>query len=129
MTATFNAIGLVETDMAASLACYRRLGRDSPAGQDDQPHAEAALPGGFKLMWDSVQTVRMTDPDWTPTTGSRWMSLAFQCGSPAEVDKTYAELIEAGHSGFKAPWDAFWGQRYAIVHDPDGNEVALYAAR
>jgi hypothetical protein len=25
------------------------------------------------------------------------------------------------------PWDAFWGQRYAVVHDPDGNGVDLLA--
>jgi uncharacterized glyoxalase superfamily protein PhnB len=24
------------------------------------------------------------------------------------------------------PWDAFWGQRYAVVHDPDGNGVDLF---
>jgi uncharacterized glyoxalase superfamily protein PhnB len=27
-----------------------------------------------------------------------------------------------------APWDAFWGQRYATVLDPDGNSVDLFAA-
>ena len=25
------------------------------------------------------------------------------------------------------PWDAFWGQRYAVLHDPDGHQVDLYA--
>jgi uncharacterized glyoxalase superfamily protein PhnB len=25
------------------------------------------------------------------------------------------------------PWDAFWGQRYALLRDPDGVEVNLYA--
>jgi predicted enzyme related to lactoylglutathione lyase len=23
------------------------------------------------------------------------------------------------------PWDAFWGSRYAIVADPDGNHVGI----
>jgi uncharacterized glyoxalase superfamily protein PhnB len=39
----------------------------------------------------------------------------------------YAELIGAGYTGHKAPWDAFWGTRYAIVKDPDGNGVDLFA--
>ena len=28
----------------------------------------------------------------------------------------------------KQPWNAFWGQRYAQVADPDGNLVDLFAA-
>jgi uncharacterized glyoxalase superfamily protein PhnB len=55
------------------------------------------------------------------------VSLAFRCADPAEVDRTYADLTAAGHSGHLEPWDAFWGQRYATVHDPDGNAVDLFA--
>jgi uncharacterized glyoxalase superfamily protein PhnB len=54
------------------------------------------------------------------------MGLAFACDSPAEVDKLYGELVAAGYEGHKEPWDAFWGMRYALVHDPDGNGVDLY---
>jgi len=39
----------------------------------------------------------------------------------------YNKIIEAGYTGYKAPWDAFWGQRYAIIIDPDGNHVDLFA--
>jgi uncharacterized glyoxalase superfamily protein PhnB len=32
-------------------------------------------------------------------------------------------------TGLRVAWDtAFWGQRYAIVHDPDGNPIDLFAA-
>jgi uncharacterized glyoxalase superfamily protein PhnB len=55
------------------------------------------------------------------------MALAFACESPAEVDAAYAELTGAEGSGAMEPWDAFWGMRYAIVHDPDGNPVDLFA--
>ena len=44
------------------------------------------------------------------------------------MDATYARLVEAGYEGKKAPFDAFWGQRYANVVDPDGNVVDLFAA-
>lgn len=50
------------------------------------------------------------------------------CESPAQVDALYARVLEHGHRGHKAPWDAFWGQRYAVVLDPDGNLVDLFAA-
>jgi uncharacterized glyoxalase superfamily protein PhnB len=55
------------------------------------------------------------------------MALAFACDSPAEVDAAYAELTEAGATAGLEPWDAFWGMRYAVVHDPDGNPVDLFA--
>ena len=35
--------------------------------------------------------------------------------------------MAAGHRGHLEPFDAFWGQRYATVLDPDGNGVDLYA--
>ena len=41
--------------------------------------------------------------------------------------RAYAELTGAGAEGALEPWDAFWGMRYAIVHDPDGNPVDLFA--
>ena len=53
--------------------------------------------------------------------------LAFLCDSPEEVDATYADLVAAGYEGHREPWDAFWGQRYATLRDPDGNGVDLFA--
>jgi uncharacterized glyoxalase superfamily protein PhnB len=43
------------------------------------------------------------------------------------VDRTHAELVGAGHRSHKDPWDAPWGQRYAVVLDPDGTSVDLFA--
>jgi len=41
------------------------------------------------------------------------------------IDQRYAELTTAGYRGRQPPFDAFWGARYAIVADPDGNDVGL----
>ena len=128
MTPSFHVIGLVVADMAASLAFYRRLGLDIPATADTEPHVDAELPGGLQLAFDTQDVIRSFDPDWSPPSGSHRISLAFRCDSPADVEKNYAALVDAGHDGHKAPWDAFWGQRYAIVHDPDGNAVEFFAA-
>ena len=127
MTPQLAAIGIVVADMGRSLAFYRRLGLDVPADADDQPHAEAALAGGLRLMWDTEETARSVDPGWTPPSGGARSALAFGCDSPGDVDATYAGLTEAGYDGHLAPWDAPWGQRYAVVHDPDGNPVDLFA--
>ena len=128
MPPRLDLIGMVVEDMARSLAFYRRLGLDIPVDAESEGHVEATLPGGLRLAWDSVAEVRSFDPGWTPPSGgSPRVSLAFLCDSPADVDETYAELTAAGYEGHKEPWDAFWGQRYATLHDPDGNGVDLFA--
>ena len=45
-----------------------------------------------------------------------------------EAAPTQPLCVEGGFDGDKEPWDAFWGQRYAQVRDPDGVPVAFYAA-
>ncbi len=127
MTARFDAIGLIVADMARSLAFYRKLGLDIPTDADGEGHVDASLPGGTRMLWDTIEMVQSFDPEWTPPSGGQRIGLAFACDGPAEVDSTYAELIGAGHEGHKEPWDAFWGQRYATVRDPDGNGVDLFA--
>jgi catechol 2,3-dioxygenase-like lactoylglutathione lyase family enzyme len=127
MTAQFHFIGLVVADMAASLAFYRRLGLDIAPEADGQPHVDAPLGDGLLLVWDTVDVIRSFDPQWAPPVGGPGVGLGFRCDSPEEVDRRYAELTAAGYRGHKAPWDAFWGQRYAIVRDPDGNSVDLLA--
>jgi uncharacterized glyoxalase superfamily protein PhnB len=51
-----------------------------------------------------------------------------ECASPAEVDEVYARIVAAGFTSEMEPFDAFWGQRYATLRDPDGNGVDLFAA-
>jgi catechol 2,3-dioxygenase-like lactoylglutathione lyase family enzyme len=119
-------VELVVEDMARSLGFYRRLGLDLAADADAQPHVEATLPGELKLAFDTRETILGFDPSWTPPTGSPRMSLAFRCDTPEAVDKLYGDLVAAGYEGHKAPWDAVWGMRYAVVHDPDGNGVDLF---
>jgi len=127
MAPSLNLIGLVVADMGKRLAFYRRLGLDIPHSADTEPHVDCTLPSGIRLAWDTVDTIRSFDPGWAPPQGSSRMGLAFQCDSPAEVDRVYADLVKAGYEGHKEPWDAFWGQRYALIHDPDGNSVDLFA--
>jgi len=126
MSPTFNAIGHATADMAVTLAFYRKLGLDIPAEADQQPHAEAVLSGGVRLMWDTYETIKSFDPNFTPPRDPGG-SLAFECADPAEVDAVFAEMVKAGYDGHMEPWDAEWGQRYAVLRDPDGTGVDLYA--
>ncbi|GAB4546960.1 MAG: VOC family protein [Anaerolineae bacterium] len=127
MPPKLDVVGLIVRDMPASLAFYRDLGLEIPAEMDNEGHVEIRLPSGLRLSWDTYEIIRSFDPDWMPATGHR-MGLAFVCDSPMEVDMVYGRLTGKGYHGHKAPFDAFWGQRYAQVEDPDGNVIDLFAA-
>ncbi|SUA42492.1 VOC family protein [Nocardia africana] len=126
MAPQLNAIGVVVSDVTAALGFYRRLGLefgDVVGGG----HVEAPLPGGFRLMLDSEENIAhdVGDRNWNAAAGR--IGLAVECDSAAEVDALFDELVAAGYHGETQPFDAVWGQRYATVHDPDGNGVDLYA--
>jgi uncharacterized glyoxalase superfamily protein PhnB len=126
MTPRFEAIGVVVSHMRPALDFYRRLGLEFPEGADSEGHAEASA-AGVRIMLDTEETIRSFDPDWQRPSGGHRTALAFRCDSPGDVDATYADLLQHGGSAHKEPWDAFWGQRYAEVEDPDGNIVDLFA--
>ena len=119
-------MGLVVRDMPKTLAFYRRLGMEIPTSADKDGHVEVVLPGGFRIAWDTLEIIRTMYPDFElpDVPQPAW---AFLCDSPAEVDQLYAEMVAAGYHGHKEPWDAFWGQRYAVVVDPDNHLVDLFA--
>ena len=127
MEPRLDAIGITTADMAASCRFYALLGVPVATPTADDDHFEATLTSGVRLMWDSVELIKQIDPGWEPPVGHR-LSLAFHCGSPAGVDEAHAAIVAAGFASKSEPWDAFWGQRYARVLDPDGNAVDLFAA-
>ena len=126
MNLKLDLVGIVTRDMGASLSFYRRLCLNIPEGVEGEPHVEATTPSGLRVAWDTAELARQIDPEWTEPSGGHGMALAFLCPGPADVDAKYEELAALGH-GHKEPWDAFWGQRYASVKDPDGNQIDLFA--
>jgi uncharacterized glyoxalase superfamily protein PhnB len=120
-----DAIGITTRDLSASFAFYRALGFAIPEGLESEPHAEITLPSGLRFMWDSVELMQRLHPGYThaPTHNIG----AFLCASSNDVNAQFAVLLEHGGRAVKAPWDAFWGQRYAQVADPDGHVVDLFA--
>jgi len=121
-----NAIGIAASDLRRSMQFYRLLGLDLPEDPTDD-HVEATMANGTRLMFDTEEVILSFLPDWKRTDGNQ-VSLAFECASPAEVDEVYARVVAAGFEGEKEPWDAFWGQRYALLGDPDGVRINLFAA-
>ncbi|HUQ41355.1 MAG TPA: VOC family protein [Candidatus Limnocylindrales bacterium] len=119
-----DAIGIVSADLKESMRFYRLVGLQVPDTTED--HIEAVTRGGVRVMFDALELMKQLDPDWVQPAG-RPIGLAFRCINAKEVDEVYARVVAAGFRGKAPPFDAFWGQRYATVLDPDGNGVDLFA--
>ena len=119
------AIGIIARNPALSVQFYGLLGVDFKAvGSPD--HLEGATPSGVRILLDSVDLMMRIDPT-REVPGGSGVSLCFLQESPAAVNELYEKVLAAGFQGVKEPWNAFWGQRYASLQDPDHNQVDLFA--
>jgi catechol 2,3-dioxygenase-like lactoylglutathione lyase family enzyme len=117
-------VTLVVGSTAASADFYRRLGLAVPA-EDPGVHVEIPQPAApVSLELDAVESASLWNASWRGGSGT---NVVIGVSVPARdaVDALYAELTGAGAPAVQPPFDAFWGGRYAIVADPDGNQVGL----
>ncbi|WP_294263102.1 VOC family protein [uncultured Sphingomonas sp.] len=126
MSVVPHSIDIVVADMAASARFYRDLGLAVPEGAEEEAHVQIDTPGGATIGLMSEAIIRGADPEWQTPVGQR-VTFACRCDDAAEVDAAYARMIAAGHRGLREPWDSPWGQHYAMLADPDGNRVDLFA--
>ncbi len=122
----FDALGIVASDVGATVAFYSLLGFDF-GDATDGGHVEAPMGGGLRLMIDT-EDMAVSLGDWQAPTGDGRVTLALVCDSPADVDAAHARVVAAGYRSRTDPFDAPWGQRYATVLDPDGNAIDLFAS-
>lgn len=127
-TPALNQLNIVAGDFDVMIEFYRRLGlniAEAPRSPEGIRHAKTQLPNGFLLEFDNPVLARMYNAAWRRPEGSGRLLIGFTLPTREAVDHRYAELLAAGYEGRQSPYDAFWGQRYAIVADPDGNGVGL----
>jgi catechol 2,3-dioxygenase-like lactoylglutathione lyase family enzyme len=118
-----NQLNVIVADVDATVAFYRRLGVPIDA-EPGAYHVAVTFPNGFLVEFDSVASVSQWDTGAPGTTGGSAV-FGFALPSRDAVDATFADVTSAGYRGRQPPYDAFWGARYAIVEDPDGNGVGL----
>lgn len=119
-------LNVVVEDMAASIDFYRRLGVDTADTVDPTgAHIQLRMPGGFSLELDTADSARIWHAGWRADQASVGVVIGFALPTRDAVDERYTELTAAGYRGRQPPFDAFWGARYAIVADPDGNDIGL----
>jgi predicted lactoylglutathione lyase len=129
--AAFDQVNLVAEDMGATVAFYNKLGLEIPDRAVWQTgtgahHISVPTTSGVTIEFDSLALAQEYNSSWRSPSGPQSrVVLGFSLPSREAVDDLHAELSEAGHRTAQPPFDAFWGARYAIVEDPDGNQVGI----
>ncbi|MBP2100353.1 VOC family protein [Enterococcus rivorum] len=117
-------VGIICEDVEKSSLFYERLGFQT-IGEKSNDYLEL----DNENIRISLNSKKMVEGiyGFVPSNQGEKIELAFLCDSPEQVDSTCEKMIAFGYDLFKEPWDAFWGQRYAIIKDLDNNLLALFA--
>ena len=121
-------INIVAKRFEETLKFYRLLGLEIPEPMNQPPgalHAPANVETGVVFEIDNEFLARLYNASWRTSSGGGSLLLTVSVGTREEVDDAYATLMVAGYHGRQRPYDAFWGSRFAIVGDPEGNDVGL----
>jgi uncharacterized glyoxalase superfamily protein PhnB len=121
-------LNVVAEDFDRTITFYRKLGleiAEAPPSPEGIQHARAKLPDGFLLEFDNGTLARFYNAAWRDTEERGRIVIGFRLPTRESVDRLYHELLSSGYVSVQPPYDAFWGQRYAIVADPDGHDVGL----
>ena len=124
-------LNLVVADMARSIDFYRALGLEVPDDaiwrtETGAHHVVMNMPDGFELALDSAALAAVYNAGWREFKGEGNRTvMSFRYADAAEVDTVYEHIVGLGYGSSQPPYYTFWGSRYAIVADPDGNHVGL----
>lgn len=131
-------INIVSRNLRASSEFYRRLGVEIPPEQvwqtETGPHHassnDTSGEGRVEIELDSAAFASIWNTGWSGRDDLPGrIVVGFQLSSREAVDELFSDLTKAGYVGLQAPYDAFWGARYAIIQDPDGIAVGLMSSR
>lgn len=124
---TLKKVNIVAEHYEETLAFYRLLGLNIPevlAKHENTKHAPA-LNADTSFAIDNGDLANIYNAGWRKGKSRKSVLLTAQVSSRNDVDQTFNSLIAAGHGAVQIPYDAFWGARYAIVSDPEGNWVGI----
>lgn len=128
---TFGQINVLVSDMAASIEFYRLLELEVPdpfewpAGSRAEHVDDIQTNNGCYMAFDNYSMARIWNPRFDPDQIEGKVVIGLMVETREDVDRLYENVKAAGHPVGQEPYDAFFGSRYAIVIDPDGNQVGL----
>lgn len=120
-------VNILAADLDRSRDFYQRLGFTfcSRSRQGvETVEAWVSTDSDITLVLHSLEFALWWDPS-TPGPVSGGLEIDLELDSPDILDAVVKELDTAGTAIAKRPVDMPWGQRFAIVIDPDGHRVGL----
>ncbi|MGN7222898.1 VOC family protein [Curtobacterium flaccumfaciens] len=118
---SFASVRIITDDLEGMVAFYERI-TGQPAERPAPVFAQFSGPGG-NLAIASTATVAMLGGTLTPAT-NRSVLIEFEV---ADVDGDFAGLQLSSDDVVLEPTTMPWGNRSALVRDPDGNVVNLFS--
>lgn len=126
MEKRLSLITLGVADVSRSEAFYEALGWRRDGGVDDDTDHVVffQVPGMIVALWDRAKLAADSGVDDAGGWGG--VTLAYNVGSPQEVDAVIEEARAAGAAIPRAGAPTFWGGYSGVFVDPDGHpwEVA-----
>ncbi|WP_086313993.1 hypothetical protein A5821_001548 [Enterococcus sp. 7F3_DIV0205] len=116
-------VGIIVESMEEAILFYERLGF-KVLGETTAEYVELNNDG----VRISLNTKKMIEGvyGYPPNNEGDKIELAFLCDSPVEIDQLCEKMNGFGYEIFREPWQAFWGQYYAIIKDPDDNLLSFF---
>lgn len=123
-------VNFVVSDIGRSCDFYRQLGftfRSLSRQEVETVEAWVSTDAGVTIVLHSPDFASWWDPS-TPGPAAGGPQIDLEVDSPDLLDAVVGELRKSGATIAKQPVDMSWGQRFAIVIDPDGYRIGLKAA-
>ncbi len=119
-------IGLFVSDLPRMVEFYRDVVGLEIDWDGNGPYAEFKHEGIRFSMFERKQLPGLLGQTPSLPTGINGsFELALNVGEPANVDLTFAKMIEGGATAIYSPRDEPWKLRSALIADPDGNLIEI----
>ena len=118
---------LFVSDIDASLSFYNSLGMRVERVSD--AFGRTFIGDEVVLELGTADLTASYDPRYVSPAQISKGTINFELGSRKAVDEKFEQLTASGYRAHLGPIDAIWQARFAIVLDPDGNQVGLHSPR
>lgn len=117
-------VGVIVRDMVKAIRFYQQLGFNVSVGDEKEPYVELDHEG-VRISLNKIELIEDVY-GFKPEKSGDKVELAFLMESPAEIDALIEKMKAAGDYIVREPWQAPWGQYYAILKDEDENILSLF---
>ena len=126
MSTRFDMIGIFVKDIHKMVAFYRDILGVEIDWDGDGPYAEFKHEGIRFSMYERSQLPELFGQNPTFPSGlNGTFELAIDFPVPADVDREFERVIQAGGQPLYAPRQESWGMYSSMISDPEGNIIEI----